>query len=130
MSTDDRSHATPSPPRKPFASSRSAVGPIVLVVIGVLILLGQFGIMPELTTLWTVGLAACGILTFVFNGFNKSTLVVGSFLIVAAVLSVLRTNDVLEIKNEVPIVFIVLGALMLVARSATIPAAPSRSDDG
>ena len=71
-----------------------------------------------------------GILTFVFNGFNKSTLVVGSFLIVAAVLSVLRTNDVLEIKNEVPIVFIVLGALMLVARSATIPAAPSRSDDG
>jgi hypothetical protein len=130
MSTDDRSHATPAPPRKPFASSRSAVGPIVLVVIGVLILLGQFGIMPELTTLWTVGLAACGILTFVFNGFNKSTLVVGSFLIVAAVLSVLRTNDVLEIKNEVPIVFIVLGALMLVARSATIPAAPSRSDDG
>ena len=130
MSTDDRSHAPPAPPRKPFASSRSAVGPIVLVVIGVLILLGQFGIMPELTTLWTVGLAACGILTFVFNGFNKSTLVVGSFLIVAAVLSVLRTNDVLEIKNEVPIVFIVLGALMLVARSATIPAAPSRSDDG
>ena len=130
MPADDRSQATPAPPPKPFASSRSAIGPIVLLIIGVLILMGQFGIMPELTTLWTVGLAACGILTFVFNGFNKSTLVVGSFLIVAAVLSVLRTNDVLEIKNEVPIVFIVLGALMLVARSATIPAAPSRSDDG
>ena len=42
MSTDDRSHATPAPPRKPFASSRSAVGPIVLVVIGVLILLAPF----------------------------------------------------------------------------------------
>ena len=127
MSSAKKSHATPA---RSHSSATSAVAPIVLVIIGVLILMGQSGIMPELPTLWTVGLAACGILTFVFNGFNKSTLVVGSFLIVAAVLSVLRTNDVLEIKNEVPIVFIVLGALMLVARSATIPAAPSRSDDG
>jgi len=130
MPADDRSQATPAPPPKPFASSRSAIGPIVLLIIGVLILMGQFGIMPRLPTLWTGGLAGCGILTFVFNGFNKSTLVIGSFLLVAAVMSVLRTNKILEIENEIPIIFIVLGVLMLVARSASIPEAPSRSGKG
>ena len=106
----------------------SAVLPILLVVIGVVTLLGQFGIMPSFNQFWTIGLAAVGVLTFLINGYNKSTFVFGAFLILSSGMSILRTQEILDVSKEIPILFIALGSLMLIARSKAIPD-PAPTDD-
>ena len=111
-------HSFPLPSKK---SGTSAVLPILLVVIGVVTLLGQFGIMPSFNQIWTIGLAAVGVLTFLINGYNKSTFVFGSFLILSSGMSILRTQEILDVGKEIPILFIALGSLMLIARSKAIP---------
>jgi len=103
---------------------KSAFVPILLVVIGVLTLLGQYGVMPSFNQLWTIGLAAGGVLTFLLNGYNKSSFVIGSFLILSSGLSILRTQEILDIAKEIPIIFIALGTLMLISRLSAIPDPP------
>ena len=106
------------PPEK---TGTSAVLPILLVVTGVVTLLGQFGIIPSFNQIWTIGLAGVGVLTFLINGYNKSTFVFGSFLILSSGMSILRTQEILDVGKEIPILFIALGSLMLIARSKAIP---------
>ena len=76
------------PPRDTHQNSaspiKSAFVPILLVLIGVLTLLGQYGVVPSFNQLWTIGLAAVGVLTFLLNGYNKSSFVIGSFLILSS----------------------------------------------
>ena len=103
---------------------KSAFVPILLVLIGVLTLLGQYGVVPSFNQLWTIGLAAVGVLTFLLNGYNKSSFVIGSFLILSSGLSILRTQEILDVAKEIPIIFIALGTLMLISRSGAIPAPP------
>jgi hypothetical protein len=49
------------------------------------------------------------------------TVVIGPFFIVASSLSVLRQTDRLPLDVEVPILVILVGILMLIARSAAVP---------
>ena len=121
--TTDNSFRLPSK-----KSGTSAVLPILLVVVGVVTLLGQFGIMSSFNQIWTIGLAAVGVLTFLINGYNKSTFVFGSFLILSSGMSILRTQEILDVGKEIPILFIALGSLMLIARSKAIPD-PTPTDD-
>ena len=115
----------PQDTRRNFASHiKSAFVPILLVVIGVLTLLGQYGVMPSFNQLWTIGLAAGGVLTFLLNGYNKSSFVIGSFLILSSGLSILRTQQILDVAKEIPIIFIALGTLMLISRLSAIPDPP------
>lgn len=120
--------AADTPPQDTHSNSaspiKSAFVPILLVVVGVLTLLGQYGLMPSFNQLWTIGLAAVGVLTFLLNGYNKSSFVIGSFLILSSGLSFLRTQGILEVAKEIPIIFIALGTLMLISRSSAIPDPP------
>ena len=120
MATDNPSH---SPPR-PGQPTTSAFVPIVLVLVGVITLLGQYGIMPSINQIWTIGLAAAGVLTFLLNGYNKSSFVFGTFLILSSGMSILRTQELTDIAKEIPILFIALGTLMLISRSNAIPPPP------
>lgn len=95
--------------------------PTLLVAVGVGWLLTTLGIAPEINWIWTLGLAVLGILTFVVSGVDKVTIVVGSLLIIASILSVLRQTGRLSIDHEMPILVIVTGVLLFVARTKYVP---------
>ncbi|MCA9218505.1 MAG: hypothetical protein KDB27_35795 [Planctomycetales bacterium] len=95
--------------------------PILLITVGVGRLLSTLGIAPGIDWVWTLGLAAVGMLTFVVGGFDKVAVVICQFFIVASCLSILRQTGRLHLDIEVPILVIIAGVLLLVARAPTIP---------
>jgi len=95
--------------------------PVVIITLGIGWLLSTMGIGPSINWVWTLGLAVGGLLVFALSGFNKATIVVGPMLLVASILSVLRQSGKLNIDLEVPILVIVSGVLLLVARLPSIP---------
>jgi len=97
------------------------VAPILIIVVGIGWLLNVQGIIPRVDWIWTCALAAVGILTLVVGGFDKLTVVVGPFLIVSSICSILRQTDKLSIEKEVPILTIILGVLLLVVHIVKLP---------
>lgn len=96
--------------------------PILVIIAGGAWLLNELGIMPGVDWLWSIGLATAGILTIILGKTNKTTIVTGPFLLVAALSSILRQTDRLTLNREIPILIIVLGILMLVAQFIKQPA--------
>jgi hypothetical protein len=95
--------------------------PILLITLGAGWLLTTVGVAPGIDWVWTLGLAIVGVLTFVIGGFDKVTVVLGPFFIIASLLSVLRQTDRLVVDTEVPVLVIVAGILLLVARLPAVP---------
>ena len=95
--------------------------PVLLIVVGVGWLLTTLGVAPGIDWVWTLGLAAVGLLTFVVGGFDKITFVAGVFFIVTSVLSVLRQTGRISLDIEVPVLVILAGVLLLSARHPSIP---------
>jgi hypothetical protein len=96
--------------------------PIMLITIGGGWLLTTMGVAESIDWVWTLGLAVTGLLAMVIGGFNKVTVVIGPFFVVTSILSVLRQTDRLHIDVEVPILVILAGVLLLIARAPNIPA--------
>jgi hypothetical protein len=74
-------------------------------------------------------------MTFIAGGFNKFTVVTGPFFIVTSILSVLRQTGRISFDVEIPILVILAGILLLIARhpAVAIPPwviQPQRRDDG
>jgi hypothetical protein len=65
--------------------------------------------------IWTLGLAVAGILVIALGERNKLTFVIGPFLVISSLFSVFRQTGRLRIELEMPILFIVLGVLLLAA---------------
>ncbi|MFO0012055.1 MAG: hypothetical protein ACK553_04870 [Planctomycetota bacterium] len=95
--------------------------PVLLITIGIGWLLSTLGVAPNIDWVWTLGLAAAGLLTLAIGGFDKSTVVVGPFFLIASFLSVLRQTGRISLDVEVPILVIVVGVLLLIARVTAIP---------
>lgn len=95
--------------------------PVLLITVGTGWLLTTLDVAPEIDWVWTLGLAVSGILPFALVGFDKVTFVAGTFLIVASCLSLLRQTERLSLDVEVPILVIVAGLLLLLARLPAIP---------
>ena len=96
--------------------------PIIIILFGIAWLLNSFNVIPGVDWLWTIGLAAAGIVSIVVGGLTKFTIVIGPFLVIASFFSVLRQTGRLDINYEVPILIIVLGVLMMVAQLSKLPA--------
>ncbi len=95
---------------------------ILIITMGVGWLLTVKNVIPGINWVWTLALAVVGLLTFVMNGgLNKYSIVVGSFFLVASVISVFRQSGTLETNVEVPILFILFGILLLIAQHPAIP---------
>jgi hypothetical protein len=94
--------------------------PILVIVVGVTWLLNVLEVIPGVDWIWTIGLAAVGVLTLAVGGFNKLTIVAGPFMIIAAATSVLRQTGILGIDKEIPILTIALGSLLLVGQAANL----------
>lgn len=108
---------------------KSLLLPILLITIGVGWLLSTLGVAPHIDWIWTLGLAAAGVLTFAIGGIDKATVVIGPFFLASSCLSVLRQLGRLPLDIEVPILVILVGVLMLIARMPSIPSPKWMIDD-
>lgn len=95
--------------------------PVGLIIVGTGWLLSVAGVMPGINWIWTLSLAGLGVVTFFVSGFDKVSFVIGSLFLVASVLSVLRQTGRLPLDMEVPILVVLCGVLMLIARLPIIP---------
>ena len=95
--------------------------PVLLVSVGTGWLLTSLGMLPGVNWVWTLGLAVVGFLTVAAGGFDKVTFVTGVFFIATSFLSVLRQTDHISIEVEVPVLVILMGVLLLIARHRAIP---------
>jgi len=97
------------------------VAPILVIIVGIGWFLNVQGVIPKVDWLWTCALGTVGILMLVVGGFDKLTVVIGPFLIVASICSILRQTGCLSIDKEVPILTIVLGVLLLIVHIMKLP---------
>lgn len=95
--------------------------PILIIVVGIGWLLNVDEIIPKVDWIWTCALAAVGILTLAVGGFDRLTFVVGPFLIIASICSILRQTGRLSLDTEIPILTIVLGVLLLLGHILRLP---------
>lgn len=100
---------------------KNLILPVLLIVVGAGWLLTTLGYAPDIDWIWTLGLAVVGLLTFVVASFDKVSFVAGSFFLVTSGLSVLRQTGRLELNVELPILVMLAGVLMLIARHPAIP---------
>jgi hypothetical protein len=107
---------------------KKLIVPILTILVGVTWLLNVLDIMPGVDWMWTVGLAAAGLLSMAVGGLNKVTIVTGPFLIIASVCSLLRQTGRLAVDREIPVLVICLGVLMLASQLWRQPE-PRRSKD-
>ena len=97
------------------------VVPVLIIGLGVAWLLNVLHFVPGVNWLWTGGLGVCGILLVAIGGLNKLSVVLGPFLLIGSVLSVLRQTGRLSETIEMPVLFIVLGVLLLLAYLLPLP---------
>ena len=100
---------------------RQIVPPALVIVMGIAWLLNVVGMLPGVDWLWTVGVAAVGILVLTFGGINRVTVVVCPTLIVASIFSVMRQTGRLSFDKEVPFLTIALGVFWLLASATKVP---------
>lgn len=102
-------------------AGKTLILPLMLISVGIGWLLTALGVAPQIDWVWTLSLAVIGFLTFAVGGFDKVTFVVGVFFIATSCLSVLRQSGRISINVEMPVLVIVSGVLMLIARYPLIP---------
>ena len=100
---------------------RGAALPIALICLGCVWLLKSTALLPNTTTLLALLLFAAGVLLLALDGFNKSTLVTSPMLAYtgAAVYAVDQLG--LRVSHFAAVGMVLMGVLMLVARSDGIP---------
>jgi hypothetical protein len=96
-------------------SKKPIVVSVLIIALGVSWLLNTLHVIPDVDWVWTAGIGICGVLVFVAGEFNKLTFVVGTLLLTASVLSVLRQTGRLRVDVEVPVLVIALGVLVLLS---------------
>ena len=106
---------------------------LLIMTVGIGWLLNTYNVIPDIDWIWTLGLAISGILTLALGKFDRLKFVVGLFLVVSSLFSVLRQTGRMGIDVEIPWLVIILGALMLLAQFLPIashswPDAPKQKD--
>ena len=102
-------------------SQKSLVISVLTITVGAGWLLTTKGFAPQINWVWTLGMAVCGGLMFWLMGFDTLSFVLGAFFVVCSLLSVLRRQSWLSVETEAPVLVIVAGVLLLIARSKKVP---------
>ncbi|MCR9232859.1 hypothetical protein [Gimesia chilikensis] len=103
------------------SNRKTLVIPLLIIAIGTGWLLTTLNIVPGLNWIWILGLAITGLTSFAVSGIDKSSVLIGPFFLIASTLSVLRQIGYVTFNIEIPILVIVIGCLLLIARSPSIP---------
>ncbi|MDH5805607.1 MAG: hypothetical protein OEZ54_10565 [Gemmatimonadota bacterium] len=99
----------------------AVVVPVLIITLGVGWLLTTKAMMPGVDWVWVLGLGVVGFLVLAVGGFDKITIVIGPFLIISSILSILRQTGKLSIDTEIPLLTILIGALMLLSVLTKLP---------
>jgi hypothetical protein len=102
---------------------QSIIISLIVIAVGLGWMLNVMDVMPGVNWIWTGGLGVAGILILGLGGSNKLTWVVGPFLLIASVMSILRQQGMLETRYEIPILITSLGVLMLLVSVSKLPQA-------
>ncbi len=100
---------------------RDAALPITLIVVGLVWLLWYQGWLPDKDWVIAIGFIAAGVAVLVLDGFTKTSVVMGPFLIAIGIAWIVHDRYRTSYGVIVPAMLVILGALMLVARSPSIP---------
>jgi hypothetical protein len=103
------------------SNRKTLVIPLLIIAIGTGWLLTTLNIVPGLNWIWILGLAITGLTSFAVSGIDKASILIGPFFLIASTLSVLRQIGYVTFNIEIPILVIVIGCLLLIARSPSIP---------
>lgn len=94
---------------------RTLLPSILVTTFGTGWLISALGISPQVNWIWTLGLAASGLLILAYQGLNKFSVIMGPALILASFFSVLRQLQYLSLEVEAPMLVILAGLLMSLA---------------
>jgi hypothetical protein len=100
---------------------RDASIPVTLIVVGALWLTWYLGWFPDVDWVIAAGLAGGGVAVMIFDGITKSSIVIGPFMIASGIAWALHDRYRVSWSILIPSMLILLGVLMLVARSSRIP---------
>ena len=95
--------------------------PILIIAVGTGWLLTARDILPGVNWAWVLGLGFVGVLVMGVGGIDKLTIVVGPFLILSTIFSLLRQTDRISEDTEIPCLVIMAGVLMLISRLSPLP---------
>jgi hypothetical protein len=109
---------------------RNAATPITLIVVGLLGLVWYFGWFPDFDAITSIALIGGGIAIMAVDGITKQSVVLGPTLIAVGIAWWLHDQYRLRWTLLVSVLLIVIGGLMLLARSPRIPEKRERSDAG
>lgn len=107
---------------------RDVALPITLIGVGLVWLLWYQGWLPEREWVIAIGFFAAGVLVLALDGVTKSSVVMGPFLMAIGGAWVFHDRYRTGYAVIVPSMLIVLGVLMLIARSPAIPQRRARRD--
>lgn len=107
----------------------NAALPITLIVLGALGLVWYFGWFPDFDAIIAIGLVAGGIAILVMDGMTKSSVVLGPALIAGGVAWWLHDTYRWPWSLLVPVLLILIGGLMLLARHGSIPERKRKAGD-
>ncbi|WP_157314719.1 hypothetical protein [Chitinibacter sp. GC72] len=100
--------------------------PVALIVIGSGWLMHRLDIFPSVNWIVILALLVSGVAVLLLEGINKSTVVVGPMLIAGGVTTFIQQQYDLARSVQIPILLILCGVLMLLARSDLIRPAPEK----
>lgn len=100
---------------------RDASLPVTLIVVGLGWLLWEFRLFPDIDWIISLAFIAAGVAVMAIDGINKNSVVVGPFLIAIGCAWLLHDRYGTHWRYIVPFMLVLLGALMLIARSPRVP---------
>jgi len=100
---------------------RDASLPITLIVVGLGWLLWEYRLFPDIDWIISLGFIIGGIAVLAIDRINKSSVVVGPFLIAVGIAWFLHDRYGTTWRLIIPVMLVFLGALMLVARNPRVP---------
>jgi hypothetical protein len=107
---------------------RNAAMPVTLIVFGILGVIWYLGWFPDFDSITTIALVGAGVAILAMDGITKSSIVLGPTLIALGIAWWLHDAYRIRWTLLVSVILIVIGALMLVARSPSIPETRGKSD--
>ena len=104
--------------------------PVTLIAVGVGWLLWEFRLFPDVDWIISLGFIAAGVAVMAIDGVNKNSVVIGPFLIAIGAAWLLHDRYGTQWRYLIPVMLVVLGALMLIARSPRVPERRSADSHG
>ena len=100
---------------------RDASLPVTLIVVGLGWLLWELRLFPDVDWIISLCFIGAGIAVMAIDGINKNSIVVGPFLIAMGVAWLVHDRYGTHWRFIIPALLVLLGGLMLAARSPRIP---------